>query len=138
MNKSSVDLSNSRNKSYKSPPDYGWSIHGHDDDAEEGGPESYPEPGGEVIPLGRLAVRHEDLLEDEDGAGAAEDSERLPGQQTEDSPGQQVTHEGLQHALGEILQILLLILKIYLQILQKHLKNLLAILQWCLLEIHQK
>ena len=123
---------------FKSSPDNCRAIHSHDDDAEQGGPESNPEPGGEVVPLCRLAVGHEDLLEDEDGAGAAEDSEGLPGQQTEDSPGQQVTHEGLQHALGEIFQILLLILKIYLQILQKHLKNLLAILQWCLLEIHQK
>ena len=71
----------------KSAPDYRWSIHGHYDDAEERGPESDPEPGGEIVPLRSLAVRHQDLLEDEDGAGAAEDRERLPGQQTEDSPG---------------------------------------------------
>ena len=83
----------------KSVPDYRWPIHGHDDDAEQWGPESYPEPGGEIVPPGSLAVRHQDLLEDEDGPGAAEDSERLPGQQAEHSPGKEVTHEGLQHTL---------------------------------------
>ncbi len=41
----------------------------------------------------------EDSLEDEDGTGTAEDSERLTGQQAEESAGQSVTQEGLQHTL---------------------------------------
>ena len=80
--------------------DDGGQVESHDDETEQGGPESYPESHGEVVDFIVFTEVDQDLLEDEDGAGAAEDSERLPGQQTEDSPGQQVTHEGLQHTLG--------------------------------------
>ncbi len=41
----------------------------------------------------------EDSLEDEYGSGTAEDGERLTGQQAEESAGQSVTQEGLQHTL---------------------------------------
>ena len=85
-----------------SQPDNGRAVHGHDDDAEEGGPESDPEPRGEIVPLRAEAVVHQDLLEDEDGSGAAEDSERLSGKQTEHPPGQEVPHEGLQHSLQAV------------------------------------
>ena len=74
-------------------PDYGRAIHSHDDDAEEGGPEPDPEPDGEVgHPVGEAEV-HQDLLEDEDGPGAAQDGEGLPGEQAEHAPGQQMTQE---------------------------------------------
>ena len=87
-------------------PDYGWSIHSHDDDAEEGGPEADPEPDGEVgHPVGEAEV-HQDLLEDEDGPSAAQDGEGLPGEQAEHAPGQQVAQEGLQHALWHIINYL--------------------------------
>lgn len=81
-------------------PDDGRAIHGHDDDAEQGGPEPDPEPDGEVgHPVGEAEV-HQDLLEDEDGPSAAQDGEGLPGEQAEHAPGQQVAQEWLQHALG--------------------------------------
>ena len=42
---------------------------------------------------------YENSLEDEDRAGTAEDSERLTPQQAEESTGQRMTQEGLQHTL---------------------------------------
>ena len=71
-----------------SRPDDGWAIHSHDDDAEQGGPESDPEADGEVgHPVGEAEV-HQDLLEDEDRASTSQDCEGLTRKQAEDAPGQ--------------------------------------------------
>ena len=44
----------------------------------------------------------QDLLEDEDGAGAAEDGERLTSKHAEHPARYEVTQEGLQHALATL------------------------------------
>ena len=82
--------------------DDGGKVQGHDDQAEQGGPQTYPESHREVVDLEVVTEVDEDLLEDEDGSGTAEDSERLTSEQTEHSSGYEVTKEGLEDSLHTV------------------------------------
>ena len=82
--------------------DDGGQVESHDDETEQGGPESYPESHGEVVDFIVFTEVDQDLLEDEDGAGAAEDGERLASEHAEHPARYEVTQEGLQHALAAL------------------------------------
>ena len=89
--------SNESSKGLLSEPgevsDDGGEVEGHDDETEQGGPESYPESHGEVVDFIIFTEVNQDLLEDEDRSGAAEDSERLTSKHAEHPAGYEVTQE---------------------------------------------
>ena len=79
--------------------DDGGEVESHDDETEQSGPQSYPESHGEVVDFIIFTEVDQDLLEDEDRSGAAEDSERLTSKHAEHPAGYEVTQERLQDAL---------------------------------------
>ena len=83
-------------------PDDGGEVESDDDETEQGGPESYPESHGEVVDLIVFTEVHQDLLEDEDRPGTAEDRERLASEHAEHPACYEVTQEGLQDALAPL------------------------------------
>ena len=80
----------------------GREVQSDDDETEQGGPQSYPESHGEVVDFIIFTEVYEDLLEDEDGASAAEYCERLTSEQTEHSTGYEVTKERLEDSLHTV------------------------------------
>ena len=74
-------------------PHDGREVESDDDETEQGGPESDPESHGEVVDFIIFTEVDEDLLEDEDRSGAAEDSEWLTSKHAEHPAGNEMAQE---------------------------------------------
>ena len=74
-------------------PHDGREVESDDDETEQGGPESDPESHSEVVDFIIFTEVDEDLLEDEDRSGAAEDSERLTSKHAEHPAGNEMAQE---------------------------------------------
>ena len=86
-------------------PDYSWSIHSNNYNAEKWWPKSNPKSRCQVVEAIAVAEIHQNSFKDEDRSSAAQHCQRLPGEQTEYSSSQEMTQERFKNTLKTIRDI---------------------------------